>query len=222
MNQHVKTKPEDITGVVLARLGREVMGPLAELITEVHAFDERASSNEDDETSAHLVELGHRLQSVLEPVIALARLEATPASKKKADMELGSALEEILASPDLAASFQPEMLGELGTSFVDRARFEQGVSLCLRLLARMTGSKATLRVHREVAAASERIVMAVPVPRPEPVALELLNRAVAHLRGVHRVGGSCTAVLFSGVGQPGRGSRWTGKAAAAGARVSAR
>ena len=178
MNELNKTK-DDVVGELLARLGRELTEPLRALIAEIHALDAR---NAEDDAAARLVELGYDLQTILEPVTALAQFEAAPASTDKTDIDLNSLLEETVATPELAASFKIAVRGELGVSFDDNARLEQGLSLCLRLMSRMTKDKTRLQVHREVHEPIDRIVVSVQIREPRPLALELLKRA-AHLLG---------------------------------------
>ena len=182
---------DDIAGELLARLGRELAEPLRALIAEIHALDER---NAEDDGAARLVELGYDLQTILEPVTALGQFEAAPASNNKTDIDLNSLLERTIATPELARSFKSAVRGELGLSFDDNARLEQGLLLCLRLMSRMMKDKTRLQVHREVHEPSDRIVLTVQIREPKPLALELLKRA-AHLLGASvEVDGS--ALLF--------------------------
>ena len=80
MNELKKTN-DDVAGELLARLGEELAKPLAALIAEIHALDERDA---EDDRLTHLVELGYNLQSILEPVTALARFEASAAATSPA------------------------------------------------------------------------------------------------------------------------------------------
>lgn len=179
MNELKKPNQDDFAGELLARLGGELAEPLRVLIAEIHALDER---NAEDDGAAHLVELGYALQTTLEPLTALAQFEAAPVTSNKTDIDVRSLLEETIATPELAASFKIAVHGELGVSIDDKARLEQGLSLCLRLMSRMTKDKTRLQVHREVHEPTDRIVLSVRMREPEPLALELLKRA-AHLLG---------------------------------------
>ena len=177
-------KPNDhVAGQLLARLGEELAKPLAALIAEIHALDERTA---EDDGAAHLVELGYDLQSILEPVTALAQFEAASTSRAsnntKTTIDVSSLLEETIAAPELAATFEVGVRGELGTSFGDKARLAQGLSLCLRLMSRMTKDKTRLQVRREVHEPTDRIVLSVQIREPKTLELELLERA-AHLLG---------------------------------------
>jgi len=180
MNKLKKTN-DDVAGQLLARLGEELAKPLGALIAEIHALDER---NAEDDAAAHLVELGYNLQSILDPVTALARFEAISAAtaNDRETIDVSSLLEDTVAAPELAATFKVAVRGELGTSFGDKARLEQGLSLCLRLISRMTKDKTRLQVHREVHELADRIVFSVQIREPEPLALELL-KVCAHLLG---------------------------------------
>ena len=190
-NKPNRPNRDDIAGELLARLGCELAEPLRALIAEIHALDER---NAEDDGAARLVELGYDLQTILEPVTALAQFEAAPASNNKTDIDLNSLLERTIATPELARSFKSAVRGELGLSFDDNARLEQGLLLCLRLMSRMMKDKTRLQVHREVHEPSDRIVLTVQIREPKPLALELLKRA-AHLLGASvEVDGS--ALLF--------------------------
>jgi len=174
-------KPNDyVAGQLLARLGEELDKSLKALMAEIHALDE---CNAEDRM-AHLVDLGYNLQSILELVTALAQFEtAAPANHNdKTTIDVSSLLEETIAAPELAATFELAVRGELGTSFGDNAKLEQGLSLCLRLMSRMTKDKTRLQVHREVHEPADRIVFSMQIREPKPLALELLKRTV-HLLG---------------------------------------
>ena len=184
-------KTDDMAGELLAGLGRELAEPLRALMAEIHALDER---NAEDDGAARLVELGYDLQTILEPVTALAQFEAISASNDKTDIDLNTLLERTLATPELSASFKSVVRGELGSSFDDNARLEQGLLLCLHLMSLMTKDKTQLQVHREVHETTDRIVLSVRIRQPKPLALDLLKRA-AHLLGASvEVDGS--ALLF--------------------------
>ena len=184
-------KPNDsVAGQLLARLAEELEKPLRALIAEIHTLDERNADDADDadnadnNRAAHLVELGYDLQSILDAVTALAKLEtvATANNDDKTTIDVSSLLEETIAAPELAATFTVAVRGELGTSFGDKAKIEQGLSLCLRLMSRMTKDKTRLQVHREVHELADRIVFSMQIREPKPPALELLKRTV-HLLG---------------------------------------
>ena len=181
-------KPNDsVAGQLLARLAEELEKPLRALIAEIHTLDERNAEDAEDADSdraAHLVEFGYDLQSILEAVTAFAKLEtvATANNDDKTTIDVSSLLEETIAAPELAASFNVAVRGELGTSFGDKAEIEHALSLCLRLMGRMTKDKTRLQVHREVHELADRIVFSMQIREPKPLALELLKRTV-HLLG---------------------------------------
>lgn len=167
---------DDIVGETLSRLGRDLTAPLTALIAEIHAVDEL---NADDDSAAHLVELGYELRGILAPLIELARLEARLSvnQQRRADIELEGLVEETVAAPELAGTFELAVRGELGVSFADEPALSHWLTLCLRLIGRMTKDKKRLRAHREVHRPSDRIVLAVHIRDRDRISLEILKWA---------------------------------------------
>ncbi len=173
------------SGELLVLVGRQIESPLEALLAEVHAFDQE---HEEDDRAAELVELSHVLESVLEPLTALAAYERAAQPSLPRGVALTEILEKIAKKPRLAGALRLSIRGELGTSFEDPKRLEQGLALFMQLVSGMSSGNARLEVRREVHASTDQVVL---VARPKgdgarstDVQIALVQRLAELMHGV--------------------------------------
>ena len=173
------------SGELLVLVGRQIESPLEALLTEVHAFDQE---HEEDDRAAELVELSHVLESVLEPLTALAAYERAAQPSLPQGVALTEMLEKIAKKPRLASALRLSIRGELGTIFEDPKRLEQGLALFMQLVSGMSSGNARLEVRREVHASTDQVVL---VARPKgdgarstDVQIALVQRLAELMHGV--------------------------------------
>lgn len=184
----------DAESKVLARLGRDINAAFELLLAEIHSLDERSAR---DDGAAHLVELAYNLRAVVEPLIAFARLDSTAPAEQPSRIDVKALLAKATSAPDVAPSFRVTWHGDLGESFDDRNRLEQGLVLCLRLMGRVSGAgKARLHVRREVHQPVDHIVLVTDISNPEPVALALLNSAAVAIGAKVELDGNSLSLGF--------------------------
>jgi len=143
-------------GELLALVGRQIESPLQALLAEVHALDHK---HEEDDRAAELVELSHVLEGVLEPLIALAAYERADEPVLPEGVALTAMLENVAKRPRLAGALRLSIRGELGNSFWDPNRLEQGLALFMQLVSGMSPRNTRLEVRREVHASTDHVVL---------------------------------------------------------------
>ena len=194
------------TGELLALVGRQIESPLQALLAEVHALDKK---HEDDDRAAELVELSHVLEGVLEPLIALAAYERAAEPVLPEGVALTAMLENIAKRPRLASALRLSIRGELGKSFWDPNRLEQGLALFMQLVSRMSPRSTKLEARREVHASTDHVVLEARMKdgaaSSTDVQIALVRRLAELMRGeleLEEENGELTLRLSLAVCQP--------------------
>ncbi len=194
------------TGELLALVGRQIESPLQALLAEVHAFDQE---HEEDDRAAAIVELSHVLEGVLKPLTALAVYERAAEPSLPERVALTEMLENIAKKPRLAGAFRLLIRGELGTSFEDPKRLEQGLALFLQLVSGMSPLNTRLEARREVHTSTDHVVLVARTKdggaRSTDVQIALVQRLAELMHGVlelEKENGELTLRLSLAVCQP--------------------
>jgi len=185
-SDNTNADPSMRAGRLLAALGRELRQPFSALVTEIHRLDEQ---HDGDDSVAELVELVYKANDVVEPLTALAAFEMSTETGRPCDVDVTSVVRRVGAAHRIRLAVR----GELGTSFEDARRLEEGLSLFSRIVYGASKVPTDVQAVREVHAASDRIVLSSRCPRHDDalgdVRLELGRRVASALGGTLETGG---------------------------------